>query len=184
MSYATRAQLLARANVLRVAQLAVPTSSGVMPDAAQVQAALLGDASGGVDMATAQALQDAVAAVDTALGDAADLMRSYSVPAPESWTGADPAQPVPQALVRINCQLAMHYLAERAGMLAESDSANYNALLKLLGKHASGEVALAPTPVVEPGTTPAADVAHISSGASRYGRSDGRTDDDDAGWAL
>lgn len=158
-AYATRAQLLDRCNLQRLAQLAVPTG-GLMPAVDQVRTALL-DGSGTWDAETAGVLADAVTAVDTALADGADLMRSYAVPAPGIWGAA-----VPPVLVRLNCQLAMHYLAERAGMLAESDGANYGALVKLLGKHASGEVALVP-PADQAATT--ADVAHISSGRSRYG---------------
>ena len=99
--------------------------------------------------------------VTSPLGDAADLMRSYAVP--------EPAANVPPVLVRINCQLAMHYLAERAGMLADSDSAAYNATLKLLAKHASGEVALVPQVAPAPGELPSEDVARITSAPSRYG---------------
>lgn len=158
--YATRSQLLDRCNLLRLAQLAVPTGVA-MPDVTDVRAALLGDTGLSVDTATAAVLTEAVLAVDTALEDGADLMRSYQVPAME--------QPVPPVLVRINCQLAMHYLAERAGMLADSDSSNYNALIKLLAKHASGEVSLTPGAEPAPDAAPSADVARITSGRSRYG---------------
>lgn len=166
MPYATRAQLLDRCNLQRLAQLAVPTG-GVMPPVDWVQLAMLGQPTGATGPEL-DALNAAVVAVDTALADGADLMRSYQVPEATTWTGATPAQAVPAVLVRINCQLAMHYLVERAGMLADSDSANYNALLKLLAKHASGEVALVPPPSPAP-TTPSTDVAQITSGASRYG---------------
>ena len=159
-AYATRAQLLERCNLVRLAQLAVPTGFA-MPEVTDVRAALLGDTGLSVDTATAAVLAEAVLAVDTALADAADLMRSYAVP--------EPAATVPPVLVRINCQLAMQYLAERAGMLADSDSAAYNATLKLLAKHASGEVALVPPVAPAPGELPSDGVARITSSPSRYG---------------
>lgn len=170
MSYATRTQLLDRCNLLRLAQLAVPTGY-TMPEPTLVRAALLADtqALAGLDTQTASVLADAVVAVDTALADGADLMRGHQVPVASTWTGANPVQAVPQVLVRLNCQLAMHYLAERAGMLAESDNANYKAICKLLAQHASGAVSLVPDVEPAPGATPSTDVAVIYSSASRYG---------------
>lgn len=188
-AYATRAQLLGRCNLQRLAQLAVPTG-GYMPDVVQVRAALLGDTQSlaTVDTDTANVLAEAVAAVDTVLVDGADLMRGYAVPLAATWTTASPAQPVPPVLVRLNCQLAMHYLTERAGLLAESDSANYNALLKLLARHASGEVALVTTTTPDAGTgtgtgtntSTNADEAFVSSRPGRYSSSA----EDDAGVGL
>ncbi len=176
-TYATATQLLERTNVLRLVQLAVPTA-GLMPATDLVRAALLGQSTAGADAETQAVLTEAVAVVGTALADGADLMRSYAVPAPSTWTGASPALPVPPVLVRINCTLAMHYLMSQANALGDADSATYKATVRLLEQHASGQVALVPVEAVDPTAAPSSDAAHITSAPSRYGRAD----DEEAAW--
>jgi len=158
-AYATIANLLERTNVLRLVQLAVPTA-GVMPAVDVAQAALLGKDTSDADAQTQEVLDKTVAVVQTALEDAADLMRSYGLPEPKA--------PVPPVLVRMNCQLAMHYLLEHAGMLSDADTASYNAQLKLLDKYSRGEVGLVPVDASVPPVP--SDVAVIESGRPRYGR--------------
>jgi phage gp36-like protein len=163
-AYATAAQLLERTNVLRLAQLAVPTA-GLMPAVDLVRAALLGQSTAGADAETQAVLAEAVAVVGTALGDGADLMRSHSLRDPSTWTGAVPALPVPAVLVRINCTLAMHYLLTQANALGEADGATYKGTVRLLEQHASGQVAL--VPVVAADST-SNDTASITSNPARY----------------
>lgn len=166
-TYATAAQLLERTNVLRLVQLAVPTA-GLMPATDLVHAALLGQSTAGADAETQAVLTEAVAVVGTALADGADLMRSYAVPAPSTWTAAMPALPVPPVLVRINCTLAMHYLMSQANALGEADGATYKSTVRLLEQHASGQVALVPVAAAVAGATPSSDTASITSGPARY----------------
>lgn len=159
-AYATAAQLLERTNVLRLAQLAVPTA-GVMPAPDLVRAALLGQGADGVDAETQDALVGAVTVVATALADGADLMRSYGVPAPVA--------PVPLVLVRLNCGLAMHYLLTQAGAVTDADSTAHKATLRLLEQHAAGQVQLVPATAAD---STSADAVSITSSPSRYGPAD------------
>lgn len=177
-TYATTAQLLERTNVLRLVQLAVPTG-GLMPAVDITRAALLGQSTADADAETQAVLAQAVVVVATALQDGADLMRSYGLPAPGAWLAATPVAAVPPVLVRINCQLAMHYLLDQANALSDADASTYKSTLRLLEQHASGQVGLVPAPA--PTSTPAAassDAAHITSAPSRYGRAD----DEEAVW--
>lgn len=166
-AYATHAQLLERTNVLRLVQLAVPTA-GLMPAVDLVRAALLGQGTDGADAETQDVLTQTVAVVGTALGDGADLMRSYDVPAPGTWTAASPALPVPPVLVRMNCTLAMHYLMSQANALGEADGATYKSTVRLLEQHASGQVALVPAVAADSASS---DTVSIASGTARYAAS-------------
>lgn len=156
-AYASRAQLLQRCNLLRLVQLAVPTG-GVMPDTDLVYGALTGGDTSSATVEEGAALAEAVQAVDTALTDGADLMRSHGLPAP--------AAPVPQVLTRINVTLALYYLASRAGPVGDEERRAYDAAVKLLDQHARGDIALIPPDDSGVATT---DTAHISSGPGRYG---------------
>lgn len=177
-TYATATQLLERTNVLRLAQLAVPTA-GLMPAVDLVRAALLGQSTADANAETQAVLAQAVAVVATALQDGADLMRSYGLPAPGTWLDATPVAAVPPVLVRINCTLAMHYLMSQANALGEADGATYKSTVRLLEQHASGQVALVPAPAqTSTPATASSDAAHITSAPSRYGRAD----DEEAHW--
>jgi phage gp36-like protein len=138
-----------------------------MPATDLVRAALLGQSTADADAETQAVLTETVAVVGTALADGADLMRSYAVPAPSKWTEASPALPVPPALVRINCTLAMHYLMSQASALGDAESATYKATVRLLEQHASGQVALVPV-VADPTAAPSSDTVSITSGPARY----------------
>ncbi len=167
-AYATPAQLLERANVLRLVQLAVPTG-GLMPAVDLARAALLGQSTADADAETQSVLAQVVAVVATALQDGADLMRGYGLPPVTDGT------PVPPVLVRINCQLAMHYLLDQANALSDTDASTYKATVRLLEQHASGMVALVP-PAAGDASAPATGghdgAVVLTSAPSRYGRGD------------
>lgn len=158
MSYATRADLLARSNAQRLVQLAVPTDVGMVP-LDVMRAALDGSALGALDADTAQAVELGLQAVDKALGDADALMQSYGVPAPATGT----------MLTRMACTLAMYYLQGAAGLDKDEVSA-YDGVISLLKQYRRGEIDLTPGVPADP-AVPEGDLVSIESAPPRYGHS-------------
>lgn len=158
MAYATRADLLARTNAQRLAQLAVPADVAMVP-LEVMRAAFSGGGAGELDPATQQAVDLALEAVDHALADADVLMQSYGVPATASNT----------MLTRMACTLAMYYLQGGEG-LSKDDAMAYDGVLRLLGQYRRGEIDLTPGVIVDP-AVPEGDLVSIESAPGRYGTS-------------
>ncbi len=168
MGFATRADLLARSNARRLAQLAVPADLAMVPDDA-LRAAIAGGDLDGYSEADQAALALALDAIDKALDDADALMRSYGIPASVHST----------LLARLASTVALYYL-QGAERMTEDMQKAYDAVLRTLGDHAKGKLNLLPADAAEP-PAPQTDAAFIVSGHSRYGR---RRSDMDEGAGL
>lgn len=139
MSFATRADLLARSNARRLLQLAVPTDVSVPPEAA-LRVAINGGSLAGYSQADQAALQLAMSAIDQALADAAELMVSYGIPA----TAQTPL------LARMASTIALYYLQGTERMTEEVRNA-YKDVEGQMDDHAKGKISLIPiAPSVPP----------------------------------
>lgn len=168
MAYATRADLLARTNARRLAQLAVPADVA-MVGLDVMRAAFGGGDLGVLDEATQKAVDLALLAVDNALADADTLMQSYGVPATAANT----------MLTRMACTLAMYYL-QNGEKLTKDDAMAYDGVLRLLGQYRRGEIDLTPGAPTDP-AEPEGDLVSISSAPGRYGAAD--VDEPTGGWS-
>jgi phage gp36-like protein len=157
MTFATRADLLARSSAHRLEQLAVPTDAQMFAEGTLRTAIEGGDLSGlaAVELAV---LNLALAAIDGALGDASELMVSYSVPA----TAASPL------IARLCSTIALYYLQNAERMTADESKA-YEGAVATLRAHNKGEINLLPlTPAEE---LLVDDQVQFVSEARRYGSS-------------
>ena len=168
--FASRADLLARSNANRLANLAVPADMGMVPNDALRTAIEGGDLSG-FDAADQAALALALDAIDKALADADALLLSYGIPRTAQST----------LLARLASTIALYYL-QGAERMSDDVQKAYEAAIKTLQSHSLGNLNLLPAPADEPAPA-ATDAAHIISGRSRYQRrrTDGGADDGDAG---
>lgn len=158
MPFATRADLLARSNARRLAQLAVPSDVDMVPDDALRVAIAGGDVTGFTPEEQA-ALALALDAIDKALADADALALSYGIPADAQST----------LLARITSTLALYYLQGTERMTEDIQKA-YDAQLALLTAHSKGTLNLLPSAALAPGETPpSSDLAIIESQPPRYG---------------
>lgn len=163
MAFATRADLLARSNARRVAQLAVPADMEMPPfDALRV--AIVGGDLTVYTPSDRDTLSAALAVIDEALGDADELILSYGIP---STVGN-------KLLARIASTIALYYLHGAGEASKEVNEAYTDAVAKLKA-HTRGEINLLP---VSPSTAtePCEDAAIIASAPGRYGK---RLDPDD-----
>lgn len=165
MAFATRADLLARSNARRLAQLAVPADLDMVPDDA-LRAAIAGDDLAGYSDTDQAALTLALDAIDKSLGDADALLQSYGIPANVQST----------LLARLASTVALYYL-QGAERMTEDMQKAYDAVLKTLGDHSKGTLNLLPADGAEP-PAPQVDAAIIISGHSRYGRRSSDMDSD------
>lgn len=155
MPFATRADLLARTNARRLAQLAVPADQTMPPDEA------LRVVIAGGDLAEfAQVDQDSITlaleTIDKALADADAVILSYGIPA---------ATQTP-ILARMCSTLAFYFLQSAESMSDEVQSA-YKSVMDMLNNHATGKINLVPP---APDATPiVGDVITITSNSARYG---------------
>lgn len=156
MAFATRADLLARSNARRLAQLAVPADMRMPPDEALRVAIAGGDVSSYTEVEQA-ALAAALDAIDTALTDADALLLSYGIPATVQTT----------LLARLASTVALYNLQGAERMTKEIQDA-FDATVKTLRAHATGELNLVPAAPADP--APLDDVVLIESMPSRYGR--------------
>jgi phage gp36-like protein len=154
--FASRADLLARANAQRLAQLAVPADYEFPPDPQALRrviespAAL--DAFEGDDRA---GLVLALDAIDRALADAGQLLISYGIP-PEVQTGI---------LARLASIVALYYLQGAERMTDEIEKA-YQEVIKLLDRYRKGELpGLVPDDALD---APASGLVLIESAPKRY----------------
>lgn len=154
MAFATRADLLARSNARRLAQLAVPADRAMVPDDALRVAVAGGDLTI-YEPADQVALGEALEAIDKALNDADALILSYGIPATVQTT----------LLARLTSTIALYYLQGAERMTKEVQQA-YDAAVAMLNKHAAGQLNLIPAGPTDP--VPSSDLAIIESRPSRY----------------
>lgn len=155
MAFATRADLLARSNARRLAQLAVPADVDMVPDAA-LRAAIAGDDLSVFSPDQQAALTLAMAAIDQALGDADALILTYGIPESVQTT----------LLARLASTVALYYL-QGAERMTEDVRQAYNGVIDTLKAHSRGDLDLVPA---EPGDPVLSeDVATIESAPRRYG---------------
>ena len=164
MAFATRADLLARSNARRLAQLAVPADMEMVPDDALRVAVAAGDLTA-YTPSEQLALAAALDAIDKALGDADALILSYGIPATVQTT----------LIARLTSTIALYYLQGAERMTKEVQQA-YDADIAMLNKHAAGQLNLIPAAPTDP--LPSSDMAIIESRPSRYGAGDA---DDEVG---
>lgn len=155
MPFATRADLLARSNARRLAQLAVPADMAMVPDDA-LRVAIAG---GDLSAYTADdqvALAAALDAIDKALGDADALILSYGIPDTVQTT----------LIARLASTIALYYLQGAERMTKEVQQA-YDAAIAMLNKHSTGQLNLIPPAPSDP--LPSSDLVVIESAPGRYG---------------
>lgn len=156
MSFATRADLLARSNARRLAQLAIPADMAMPPDEALRVTIAGGDlAAYSADERTA--LAAALDAIDKALGDADALIESHGIPAAVRST----------LLARLASTIALYYLYDAEKCPREVRDA-YDGAVGTLKAHARGELSL--TPAAAPATPGDDGGPAVFSTPSRYGR--------------
>lgn len=155
MPFATRADLLARSNAMRLAQLAVPADKAMPPDEAMRIAIEGGDITGyTADEQTALAL--ALDAIDKALADAEALLLSYGIPATVQTT----------LLARLASTVALYYLQGAERMTDDVERA-YKGVIDTLKAHAKGEIDLTPAAPTDPVLSE--DAVLLESSVRRYG---------------
>jgi phage gp36-like protein len=132
MTFATRADLLARSNARRLLQLAVPTDAVVPPDEA-LRVAIDGDDVTVYSNDEQTALTLALDAIDKALADANELIVSYGIP--------DAAQST--LIARLCSTIALYYL-QGAERMTDDVSKAYEGAIGTLKAHARGDLNLLP----------------------------------------
>lgn len=157
MSFATRVDLLARSNARRLSQLAVPADVAMPPDDA-LRAAISGSVLTGYTAAEQSAIALALGAIDTALGDADQLILSYGIPATVQTT----------LLARMASVVALYYL-QGAERMTDDVRKAFEGVEDTLKGHASGKLNLIPPE--QRGGTPANDFVQFWSESRRYGAS-------------
>ncbi len=156
MSFATRADLLARGSANRIAQLASPTDKQMLPLDA-VRAVLGGDNPLAYPPEQQPVLVLMLDTVDKALADADALILSYGIPETVQTT----------LLARMASTIALYYL-QGAERMTDGVQKAYEAQVAMLKAHAKGDIALVPATPTDPVLSN--DLAVIESSARRYGR--------------
>lgn len=157
MPFATRSDLLKRANARRLAQLAVPSDRAMIDDDSLRIAIDEGNlTSYSTDDQASIAL--ALDAIDNALADADALILSYGIPATVQTT----------LLARLASTIALYYL-QGLERMTDSVQKAYDGAVDMLKNHARGLISLIP---FEPPVTieDSWAGAEIESEPSRYGR--------------
>ncbi|MGV3581904.1 MAG: phage protein Gp36 family protein [Methylophilus sp.] len=154
MPFATRLDLLARTNAKLLANLSTPTDFDT-PSEEVFRLAIEGGDLSALTALELEAINLALAAIDTALNDADALILTYGIPATVQTT----------LLARISSTVALYYL-QGAERLTDEVSKAYDAVIATLKSHARGELSLIPpapdAPVI------AGDVILIESNRKRY----------------
>ena len=149
--FATRADLLARSNAVRLAQLAVPADHE-FPSADQALRVFIetGAHLSGLTVAERAGIVLAMDAIDRCLADADALLISYGIPPGTQST----------LLARFSATVALYYL-QGAERMTEDVQDAYESVLALLDKFQKGTL---------PGLVPPepSGLADIQSGPSRY----------------
>lgn len=163
MAFATRADLLARSNARRLANLATPADMAMPPEDALRVAIAGGDLT--AYSAEAQAsIAGALDAIDKALADADALILSYGIAA----TAQSPL------LARASSTIALYYL-QGAEKMTDDVRKAYEIEVSNLKAHSRGDLDLTLTaPTVPPITE---DLVFIESTPSRYPGSGAGWDD-------
>lgn len=156
MTFATRADLLARSSARRLGQLAVPTDVVMPLDEQALRVAITGGSLSGYAPDEQAALTLALAVIDQALEDAAALIVGYGVPATARS----------RLLARLNTTIAMFYL-QGAEHDKDDVSKAYDGAIATLKSHARGEINLLPVSESVPPLSD--DQVLFSSRPRRYG---------------
>jgi phage gp36-like protein len=156
MPFATRLDLLARANAQRLAQLAVPADFDFPQSDRALRRAIEGEDLSNLSDDEQAAIALALDAIDKSLADADELLISYGVP-PEVTS---------RLLARLSSTVALYYLQGTERMTETLEKA-YAAVLSLLDKYRKGELpGLIPEDADAP---PMPDgMAEITSAPRRY----------------
>lgn len=158
MPFATRADLLARTNARRLAQLAVPADM-VMPPEAALRVAIDGGSLTGYTADEQTALAGALDAIDTCLADADQVLIGAGVPDGTQTT----------LLARMASTIALFYLQGAERMTAEVQKA-YDGVTDMIKMFKRGELDLVPTPPPGPlDPVVSDDLVQFESSARRYG---------------
>lgn len=155
MSFASRADLLARSSALRLAQLAVPTDVEMVPDEA-LRLAITDGPWRSYPAAVQEGITLALQAIDAALQDADALIQSYGIAATVHST----------LLARLASTIALYYL-QGAERMTDDVRRAYEGAVSTLKAHARGEVSLVPATLAEPASSD--DAVTIISAPRRYG---------------
>lgn len=131
--FANRADLLARSNARRLAQLSVPADMGMVPDD-MLRAAISGGSLSGFSESDRIALGLALDAIDKALADADALILSYGIPSNVQTT----------LLARLSSTVALYYL-QGSERMTEDIQKQYDATIKTLNMHSNGALNLLPS---------------------------------------
>lgn len=164
MPFATRADLLKLTKVDKLAQLAVPADMP-MPEGEILRVALeAGDLNQFTEF-DRDLIALALSNIDQALTDATAAVVAYGI------AEAD-ANPL---IARMTARVAFYMLADAQESVSEELMTSYNAVIKQLQMHASGQINLTPKstdPVID------GDVIEITSNPSRYIPQSGAGEDD------
>lgn len=155
MPFATSADLLARSNARRLAQLAVPADMTMPPEVA-LRVAIDGGDLSGYSTDEQAALDEALVTLDKVLGDADELILSYGVPASVQTP----------LLARLASTIALYFL-QGAERMTEDVASAYKAVIDTLKAHARGELNL--VPASQAATTTDDDAVVFVSSGRRYG---------------
>lgn len=155
MPFATRSDLLERADARRLAQMAVP-SDREMPPVEALRVAIGGGDLTGYSTADQASLIYALSAIDQALADADELIQSYGVPASVQTP----------LLARLASTIALFYLQGDERQSKDITSA-YDGAIRTLREHANGTLNLIPASPADPASE--VDACTITSGRARYG---------------
>lgn len=155
MPFATRADLLARTNARRLAQLAVPADAAMPPDEA-LRVVIAGGRLNQFTQVDQDSITLALETIDRVLADADAVIVSYGIPA----TLQTPL------LARMSSTIALYYLQGTERMTDEVQSA-YKSVIDMLNKHTQGMINLIPADPATPAIV--GDVITITSNSTRYG---------------
>lgn len=157
MPFATRADLLARSNARRLAQLAVPADRDMVPHDA-LRAVIAGASLADYTAQDQASLTLALDAIDKALADADALILSYGIPATALTT----------LLARLSSTIALYYL-QNAERLDKAETSAYDAAIATLKSHARGDLNLIPAAPALPGApVPSGEEISIVSNRQRF----------------
>jgi phage gp36-like protein len=162
MPFATRADLLARSNARRLAQLAIPADRDMVPHEA-LRAVISGADLSDYTAQDQASLTLALDAIDKALADADAVILSYGIPDTVQTT----------LLARLCSTIALYYL-QGAEHLDKLETSAYEAVIAMLKAHARGDSNLIP---IDPNATVVDDTAIITSNSQRYGNTATTTGD-------
>jgi len=154
MAFATRADLLARSNARRLANLATPADMAMPPEDA-LRVAIAGGSLAGYSTEAQASIAGALDAIDKALADADALILSYGIAATAQST----------LLARISSTIALYYL-QGAEKMTDDVRKAYEGEVATLKAHSRGDLDLAPTAPTVPLITE--NLVFIESTPGRY----------------